>query len=153
MVSKEERLIVVKVSGVMELRCTIDLDTVWTLLNVQEMRSAGCRLLAEGELYWSEKKKKDTEVTIKKARDGPTFLQGGKVTHRSNRYMKRETGDGEPSPSADVRSSQKPRSSGHHSHSSGTVKVVKKSAILPDLTGYPGMEMLSLAVSISATVL
>ncbi|CAM6103370.1 unnamed protein product [Calypogeia fissa] len=112
---------------------------------LQELRSAGCRLLADGELYFSEKKKKDTEVPVKKARDGTTSLQGGKVTHRSYRYMKRETGDGEPSPSGDVRSSQKPRSSGHHSHSSGNVKGVKKSAMLPDLTGYPGMEMLSLS--------
>ncbi|KAG6549158.1 hypothetical protein Mapa_009384 [Marchantia paleacea] len=116
---------------------------------LQEMRAAGCRILAEGETYFLEKKKRESEGSVKKAKDNTPFLQGGKLTHRSNRYMKRETGDGEPSPSGELRSNQKPRSGGHQSMSGGnglntaSSKDVKKSGGVSDLAGYPGMESLS----------
>lgn len=119
----------------------------------QEMRAAGCRILAEGETYIVEKKKKELEGSVKKAKDNTPFLQGGKLTHRSNRYMKRETGDGEPSPSGELRSNQKPRSGGHQSISGGnglntaSSKDTKKSGGVSDLAGYPGMESLSFTVS------
>lgn len=122
---------------------------------MQEMRIAGCRTLADGDMYLLEKKKKrEAEGNVKKARDNTGPLQGsGKATHRLNRSLKRELGDAEPGPgggaAGETRNNQKVRSGGgHHALTSNTHgKSSKKLATLPDLAGYRGMEMLSLAVS------
>ncbi|KAL2623003.1 hypothetical protein R1flu_003208 [Riccia fluitans] len=114
---------------------------------LQEMRIAGFRLVSEGESYILDKRK-ETEGPLKKTKEGAAAsLHGAKSTHRPNR-PKRETTDGEPSPSGDFRSNQKTRTGGHQSMSGGNglnnvSSRGKKLGVVPDLAGYPGTESLS----------
>ncbi|KAL3699063.1 hypothetical protein R1sor_017085 [Riccia sorocarpa] len=118
---------------------------------LQEMRIAGFRLLSEGETYVLDKRRKETEGPVKKSKESnPAFPQSAKGTNRPNRSVKREAGDGEPSPSGDFRSNHKPRYPGHQSQSGAnglnnvSGREGKVSGGVHGLGAYPGMESLSL---------
>lgn len=115
---------------------------------------AGCHTLAEGELYGSEKKKRETEANLRKARESASYLYSGKSTHRANRYLNREK-EGDATTSASARDGQKGRIPGpHHLLSGGSSllatsggKGSRRAGVALDLAGFPGVELLSSTVS------
>jgi len=119
---------------------------------VQEYRMAGCRTLAEAELYGSEKKKRDTEAIQRKARESASYLYSGKsTTHRANRYLNREK-EGEAASSGSAREVPKGRvgppllPSGSSLLAGSGGKDSKRSGVPLDLAGSPGVELLSHSV-------
>ncbi|CAK9865514.1 unnamed protein product [Sphagnum jensenii] len=119
---------------------------------LQEYRMAGCRTLAEGEQYGSEKKKRELEASLRKSRENTAYLYSGKATHRSNRYMNREKEAEAASSGITTKdNNQKGRSSSSHHLLSGSsllastgVKGAKRTGVPLDLAGHPGVELLSL---------
>ena len=114
---------------------------------------AGCHTLAEAEIYGSEKKKRETEANLRKARESASYLYSGKSsTHRANRYLNREK-DGEAASSGSVREIPKGRvgppllPSGSSLLAGSGGKGSKRSGVLLDLAGYPGVDLLSHTVS------
>lgn len=124
-----------------------------SICSVQEYRMAGCHTLAEAELYGSEKKKRETEANLRKAKESAPYLYSGKSTHRANRYLNREK-EVEAASSGSVRDATKPRASGPHHLPSGSSllatsggKSSKRSGVALTLAGYPGVDLLSPTVS------
>jgi transcriptional adapter 2-alpha len=119
---------------------------------LQEYRMAGCRTLAEGEQYGSEKKKRELEASLRKSRENTAYLYSGKATHRSNRYLNREKEAEAASSGITTKdNNQKGRSSSSHHLLSGSsllastgVKGAKRTGVPLDLAGHPGVELLSL---------
>lgn len=114
---------------------------------------AGCHTIAEAELYGSEKKKRETEANLRKAKESAPYLYSGKSTHRANRYLNREK-EVEAASSGSVRDATKPRASGPHHLPSGSSllatsggKSSKRSGGALALAGYPGVDLLSPTVS------
>lgn len=129
------------------------------ICSVQEYRMAGCHTLAEAELYGSEKKKRETEANLRKAKESAPYLYSGKSTHRANRYLNREK-EVEAASSGSVRDATKPRASGPHHLPSGSSllatsggKSSKRSGVALTLAGYPGVDLLSPTVSFVSFVL
>ncbi len=124
-------------------------------VSLQEYRMAGCRTLAEGEQYGSEKKKRELEASLRKSRENTAYLYSGKATHRSNRYLNREKEAEAASSGITTKdNNQKGRSSSSHHLLSGSsllastgVKGAKRTGVPLDLAGHPGVELLSLTVS------
>lgn len=110
---------------------------------LQEYRMAGCHTLAEADQYGSEKKRRDTEASLRKARE-PSYLYSGKSsTHRANRYLNREK-EGEAASSGSARQEvpKVPRV-GPHLNSLLATPSGKRAGAPLDLAGYPGVELLS----------
>lgn len=113
---------------------------------------AGCRTLAEGEQYGSEKKKRELEASLRKSRENTAYLYSGKATHRSNRYLNREKEAEAASSGITTKdNNQKGRSSSSHHLLSGSsllastgAKGAKRTGVPLDLAGHPGVELLSL---------
>lgn len=113
---------------------------------------AGCHTLAEAELYGSEKKKRDTEASLRKAKESASYLYSGKsTTHRANRYLNREK-EGEAASSGSAREVPKGRvgppilPSGSSLLAGAGGKDSKRSGVPLDLAGSPGVDLLSHAV-------
>ncbi|KAH9539527.1 hypothetical protein CY35_15G061600 [Sphagnum magellanicum] len=119
---------------------------------LQEYRMAGCRTLAEGEQYGSEKKKRELEASLRKSRENTAYLYSGKATHRSNRYLNREKEAEAASSGITTKdNNQKGRSSSSHHLLSGSsllastgAKGAKRTGVPLDVAGHPGVELLSL---------
>lgn len=109
---------------------------------------AGCHTLAEAEIYGSEKKKRDTEASLRKARESASYLYSGKSsTHRANRYLNREK-EGEAASSGSARQEVPkglrvgpPLGSSLLAGSGG--KDSKRAGVPLDLAGSPGVDLLS----------
>lgn len=114
---------------------------------------AGCHTLAEAEIYGSEKKKRESEANLRKVRESASYLYSGKSsTHRANRYLNREK-DGEAASSGSIRETPKGRvgppllPSGSSLLAGSGAKGSKRSGVLLDLAGCPGVDLLSHTVS------
>eukprot|EP00245_Coleochaete_scutata_P012829 TRINITY_DN5033_c0_g2_i1.p1 TRINITY_DN5033_c0_g2~~TRINITY_DN5033_c0_g2_i1.p1 ORF type:complete len:491 (-),score=107.39 TRINITY_DN5033_c0_g2_i1:517-1917(-) len=115
---------------------------------LQEYRMAGCHTLGEGEAYESERRKREMEASLRKARE-TTYLYTNKATtnNRSNRYSNREKGEGETLAVAKELGKAKalpaiPPSSNAVMNTVGS-KGAKKAGAMLDLSGHAGTELLS----------
>lgn len=117
---------------------------------LQEYRAAGCRTMAEGEHYATEKKKKEAEASQKKAKESCQLGASAKVAQRANRLTNRERGEGDGSPGGMVDNQRIKSNSGQASVGNNTCpastgqKGTKKSLIRWDITGFPGMDLLAI---------
>lgn len=116
---------------------------------LQEYRMNGCHIMADAEVYCSEKKKRETEANLRKGRESTSYLYSGKSsTHRANRYLNREK-EGEAASSGGVREVTKGRvgphllPSGSSLLAGGGGKGSKRSLAPLDLAGFPGVYLLS----------
>ncbi|XP_031492465.1 transcriptional adapter ADA2-like isoform X2 [Nymphaea colorata] len=114
---------------------------------LQEYRAAGCRTLAEGERYAAEKRKRESEANMLKAKDGNQSFAGGKVLQHVNRPGSKDKKDPDGTPGIDnnkIKSNSRNESGGADAFSTTTGHIAR---ILDqwDITGLPGAELLSMA--------
>lgn len=117
---------------------------------LQEYRAAGCRTVAEGEQYAADKKKREAEASQKKSKESCQLSASAKVAQRANRTTNRERGEGDGSPGGMVDNQKIKSNAGQAPVGNNTCpaatgqKGTKKSLIRWDITGFPGVELLTL---------
>ncbi|XP_042479356.1 transcriptional adapter ADA2-like isoform X2 [Macadamia integrifolia] len=107
--------------------------------DLQEARSAGCRLSAEADRYIEQKRKKEAEENARRVKESTQSGPSGKVLQRINRPK----GEPDGSPRGGVKGSMGLDSSGKD-QSSTVVKQATACALDDwDIMGYPGTDLLS----------
>ncbi|CAN6477788.1 unnamed protein product [Victoria cruziana] len=113
---------------------------------LQEYRAAGCRTAAEGERYAAEKRKRESEGDMLKAKEGNQSVAGSKVLQHVNQPGSKDEKDPVGTPGVDnhkTKSNSQNESGGADAFSTTTGHIAR---ILDqwDITGLPGAELLSL---------
>ncbi|KAG0465977.1 hypothetical protein HPP92_020141 [Vanilla planifolia] len=111
---------------------------------LQECRAAGCRTLAEAKMYTEQKRKKELEATVSKAKEASSVVNNSKVLQKSNRPMNKEKTDSDGSPRSMV---DNHKIKGSTVLDSNSPLISGQSSFRSfddwDLTGLPGAELLS----------
>lgn len=118
--------------------------------NCQECRAAGCRSLAEAKAYIEQKRKRELEATVQKAKEtkeGNQVVASSKVMQKAARPMNREKGESDGSP-RNIIDNHKIRGAGLDS---GSKDLLSATFDDWDIIGLPGSELLSEHVSAPGT--
>ncbi|XP_077222100.1 transcriptional adapter ADA2-like [Tasmannia lanceolata] len=108
---------------------------------LQEYRAAGCRTMADAELYEAQKRKGESEENVRKAMEGGQLVASGKVPQRANPLMNKEKGESDGNPK--MKGSTGSESGAKDSSSTTIAQATTKSLLEWDITGLPGAELLS----------
>ncbi|XP_011625124.1 transcriptional adapter ADA2 isoform X1 [Amborella trichopoda] len=108
---------------------------------LQEYRAVGCHTLAEGERYAAEKRRKESESNIKKAKEGGHLGASGKVLQKVNRPMMKEKpeSDGSPGSTVDNQKTKGPMAMDSCVNNLSSTRAMDQW----DITGLPGANLLS----------